>query len=399
MLLEGKKIILGVTGSIAAYKAAILIRLLVKEGAEIKVVMTPSAKEFITPLTLSTLSGSPVLSEFFNQNNGDWNSHVDLGLWADLMLVAPASATTIAKMANGIADNLLITTYLSTTCPIMVAPAMDLDMLNHNSTKENLNKLKKAGNLIIEPAIGELASGLFGKGRMEEPETILNKIIDLLNSKKKLKSKRVLITAGPTFEQIDPVRFIGNYSSGKMGFELAEAIANQGAEVILITGPVSLKACHSSIKTIDVKTASEMYNECIKHFIDVDIAIMAAAVADYTPKEPSVEKIKKDKFNNVVELVETKDIAAELGKLKKTHQILVGFALETHNESANATKKLISKNLDFIVLNSLNDKGAGFSFDTNKITIIDKNNNIEYFELKPKAEVANDIVDKICQLL
>ncbi|OFX48203.1 MAG: phosphopantothenoylcysteine decarboxylase [Bacteroidetes bacterium GWA2_30_7] len=399
MFLEGKKIILGVTGSIAAYKAAILIRLLVKEGAEVKVVMTPSSKEFITPLTLSTLSGSPVLSEFFNQNSGDWNSHVDLGLWADLMLVAPASATTIAKMANGIADNLLITTYLSARCPVMVAPAMDLDMLNHNSTKENISKLKKTGNFIIEPATGELASGLIGKGRMEAPEVILSIIFDLFNSKKKLKSKRVLITAGPTFEQIDPVRFIGNYSSGKMGFELAEKMANQGADIKLITGPVSIKAIHPSIETIAVKSASEMYIECIKLFKDVDIAIMAAAVADFTPKEPSVEKIKKDKFNKVIELVETKDIAKELGLLKKTNQILVGFALETHDESANAIKKLFSKNLDFIVLNSLNDNGAGFSHDTNKITIIDKNNNIEHFELKSKAEVANDIVTKICQLL
>ncbi|OFX17092.1 MAG: phosphopantothenoylcysteine decarboxylase [Bacteroidetes bacterium GWA2_31_9] len=399
MLLEGKKIILGVTGSIAAYKAAILIRLLVKEGAKVKVVMTPSSKEFITPLTLSTLSGSPVMSEFFNQNSGDWNSHVDLGLWADLMLVAPASASTISKMANGIADNLLITTYLSARCPVMVAPAMDLDMLNHKSTKDNLSKLTNFGNFIIEPATGELASGLIGKGRMEEPEVILNKIIDLFNSKKKLKSKRVLITAGPTFEQIDPVRFIGNYSSGKMGFEIAEEMANQGADVKLITGPVSLKANHTSIETIAVKSASEMYNECVKHFQNVDIAVMAAAVADFTPKKVELEKIKKDNFNNTIELVETKDIAAELGRLKKTNQILIGFALETHNESVNATKKLISKNLDFIVLNSLNDKGAGFSFDTNKITIIDKSNNIEHFELKSKAEVATDIVNKICKLL
>ena len=399
MLLEGKKIILGVTGSIAAYKAAILIRLLVREGAEVKVVMTPSSKEFITPLTLSTLSGSPVISEFFNKSSGDWNSHVDMGIWADLMIVAPASASTISKMANGIADNLLITTYLSARCPVMVAPAMDLDMLNHNSTKDNLNKLKSIGDFIIEPASGELASGLVGKGRMEEPEVIVEKIIDLFNSKKKLKSKRVLITAGPTYEQIDPVRFIGNYSSGKMGFELAEAMANQGADVKLITGPVSIKANHKSIETIAIKSASEMYNECVKHFNDVDIAIMAAAVADFTPKKTEKEKIKKDNFNNVIELIETKDIAAELGKMKNVNQILVGFALETHDESANATKKLISKNLDFIVLNSLNDKGAGFSYDTNKITIIDKNNNIEHFELKSKAEVAADIVNKICELL
>jgi len=395
MQLKGKHIILGVTGSIAAYKAAILIRLLVKEGAEVKVIMTPLAKEFITPLTLATLSKNPILVDFFNPENGDWNSHVDLGIWADLYLIAPASANTIAKMANGVADNLLLTTYLSAKCPVMVAPAMDLDMYKHPATQRNIETLRSNGNTIIEAATGELASGLSGKGRMEEPEIILTSAVDFLTKGNGFLGVNALITSGPTFEPIDPVRFIGNHSSGKMGSSIAESLANQGARVIFVTGPARVTPNHPNISIVSVGTAEEMYNAALSHFSSVDIAIMAAAVADYTPIAVSGSKIKRDGDELSIKLKPTKDIAASLGELKKKHQLLVGFALETDKEFDNATKKLKSKNLDFIVLNTLNDRGAGFGFDTNKVTIIDKKGKRLSTELKSKAEVANDIVDFI----
>ncbi|HEX3010240.1 MAG TPA: bifunctional phosphopantothenoylcysteine decarboxylase/phosphopantothenate--cysteine ligase CoaBC [Bacteroidales bacterium] len=398
MLLQGKKILLAVTGSIAAYKAAILVRMLVKEGAEVKVLMTPLAKEFITPLTLATLSKNPILVDFFNPENGDWNSHVDLGLWADAYLVAPATANTIGKMANGIADNLVITTYLSARCKVFVAPAMDLDMFSHPTTTRNLATLKSFGNIIIEPATGELASGLEGKGRMEEPENIVKALADYFGAHAKTKDllhKKVLVTAGPTYEAIDPVRFIGNYSSGKMGFAIAEELANRGAMVILVSGPVSLKPSHPNIQLIKISSANEMHDVCKSRFPHMDAAILSAAVADFTPVHPESKKVKREKENYMLELKPTTDIAAQLGKTKKNSQVLVGFALETNDELANAQKKLKSKNLDFIILNSLNDPGAGFQVDTNKITIIDKDNNIQKFELKTKAEVAADIVNKL----
>lgn len=397
MKLKGKHIILGITGSIAAYKAAILVRLLVKEGAEVKVVMTPLAKEFITPLTLATLSKNPILVDFFNPENGDWNSHVDLGIWADLYLIAPASANTIAKMANGVADNLLLTTYLSAKCPVMVAPAMDLDMYNHPATQKNIETIQKFGNIVIEAATGELASGLSGKGRMEEPENILSSVVNFFSKSQRFLNKTVLVTSGPTFEPIDPVRFIGNYSSGKMGSSIAESFANQGAKVIFITGPAKYLPSNISIEIISVQTADQMFNEVNKRFPKVDIAIMAAAVADFTPAESSDTKIKRKSDDISIKLKPTQDIAASLGKLKSDKQILVGFALETDSELENALKKLKSKNLDLIVLNSLNDKGAGFGFETNKVTIIDKNSNAFTFDLKSKAEVANDILDFIAK--
>lgn len=399
MRLEGKKIILGITGSIAAYKAAILLRLLVKEGADVQVVITAAGKEFITPVTLSALSGKPVISEFFGANDGTWHSHVDLGLWADAMIVAPATASTISKMANGIADNMLVTTYMSAKCPVFVAPAMDLDMFAHPSTQKNIEVLKSCGNHIIDPGEGELASGLEGKGRMEEPENIIETLVDFFNRKKKLLNKTVLVTAGPTFEKIDPVRFIGNYSSGKMGYAIAEELANQGAVVYLVSGPVSVSTANKQIKVIPVESAEEMYNETIHFFSHCDAAIMTAAVADFTPVSPENKKTKRGKENWNIELKPTKDIAASLGKLKKDNQVLVGFALETNDEEANAQLKLHKKNLDFIVLNSLKDAGAGFRGDTNKITIIDKNNNHQSFELKTKKEVAVDIVEKLITLL
>lgn len=399
MLLKGKKILLAVTGSIAAYKAAILVRMLVKEGAEVKVLMTPLAKEFITPLTLATLSKNPILVDFFNPENGDWNSHVDLGLWADAYLIAPATANTIGKMANGIADNLVITTYLSARCKVFVAPAMDLDMFSHPTTTRNLSILKSFGNIIIEPATGELASGLEGKGRMEEPENIVKALAEHFEGKvknvKDLLHKKIMVTAGPTYEAIDPVRFIGNYSSGKMGFAIAEELANRGAIVILVSGPVSIKPQHPNIQLIKISSANEMHEVCSTRFPHMDAAILSAAVADFTPVNPLPKKVKREKVNYVLELKPTTDIAADLGQLKKPKQVLVGFALETNDELENAQKKLKSKNLDFIVLNSLNDPGAGFQVDTNKITIIDKNNNIQKFELKTKAEVATDIVNKL----
>lgn len=399
MRLKSKKIILGITGSIAAYKAAMLLRLLVKEGAEVQVVITSAGKEFITPVTLSALSGKPVVSEFFGANDGTWNSHVDLGLWADLMLVAPATASTIAKMANGIADNMLVTTYMSAKCPVFVAPAMDLDMFAHPSTQKNIEILKTYGNTIVEPAIGELASGLTGKGRMEEPENILEIVVAHFSQNCKLKGKTFLVTAGPTFERIDPVRYIGNFSSGKMGYAIAEQLADCGAKVILISGPVSMKTSIKNIETVFVESAGEMYAECTHRFADLDGAVMCAAVADFTPVNAEKQKIKRGKSNWNIELQPTKDIAQALGETKSGKQILVGFALETKDEIENAAKKLVSKNLDFIVLNSLNEKGAGFQVDTNKITIIDKYNNQQFFELKSKKEVAVDIVDKIISIL
>lgn len=386
---------MGVTGSIAAYKAATLTRLLVKEGANVKVVMTPLAKEFITPLTMATLSKSPIMVDFYNPENGDWNSHVDLGLWADLYLIAPASANTIGKMAGGIADNLLLTTYLSAKCPVMVAPAMDLDMYKHPATQRNLKVLQSFGNIIIEPESGELASGLIGKGRMEEPERIVAFIADYFARQEDFKGKKVVVTAGPTYEKIDPVRFIGNYSSGKMGLAIAEEFAGRGAEVVLVCGPVNLKTSHPAIRRVDVESAAQMYEVTSKEFVNSDVAVLSAAVADFTPKEKADHKIKRGKDDLLLELLPTKDIAAELGRIKTASQLLVGFALETNDEEVNALSKMQRKNLDMIVLNSLNDKGAGFSVDTNKVTILDKAGNKTVYELKTKVEVAKDIVDQI----
>ena len=398
-MLKGKHIILGVTGSIAAYKAATLTRLLVKEGANVKVVMTPLAKEFITPLTMATLSKSPIMVDFYNPENGDWNSHVDLGLWADLYLIAPASANTIGKMAGGIADNLLLTTYLSAKCPVMVAPAMDLDMYKHPATQRNLKVLQSFGNIIIEPESGELASGLIGKGRMEEPERIVAFIADYFARQEDFKGKKVVVTAGPTYEKIDPVRFIGNYSSGKMGLAIAEEFAGRGAEVVLVCGPVNLKTSHPAIRRVDVESAAQMYEVTSKEFVNSDVAVLSAAVADFTPKEKADHKIKRGKDDLLLELLPTKDIAAELGRIKTASQLLVGFALETNDEEVNALSKMQRKNLDMIVLNSLNDKGAGFSVDTNKVTILDKVGNKTVYELKTKVEVAKDIVDQIASRL
>lgn len=398
-MLKGKHIILGVTGSIAAYKAATLTRLLVKEGASVKVVMTPLAKEFITPLTMATLSKSPIMVDFYNPENGDWNSHVDLGLWADLYLIAPASANTIGKMAGGIADNLLLTTYLSAKCPVMVAPAMDLDMYKHPATQRNLKVLQSFGNIIIEPESGELASGLIGKGRMEEPEKIVSFITDYFARQADFKGKKVVVTAGPTYEKIDPVRFIGNYSSGKMGLAIAEELAGRGAEVVLVCGPVNLKTCHPAIRRVDVESAAQMYEVTSKEFVNSDVAVLSAAVADFTPKEKADHKIKRGKDDLLLELLPTKDIAAELGRIKTVSQLLIGFALETNDEEINALSKMQRKNLDMIVLNSLNDKGAGFSVDTNKVTILDKAGDKTVYELKTKVEVAKDIVDQIASRL
>lgn len=398
-MLKGKHIILGVTGSIAAYKAATLTRLLVKEGASVKVVMTPLAKEFITPLTMATLSKSPIMVDFYNPENGDWNSHVDLGLWADLYLIAPASANTIGKMAGGIADNLLLTTYLSAKCPVMVAPAMDLDMYKHPATQRNLKLLQSFGNIIIEPESGELASGLIGKGRMEEPERIVAFITDYFARQADFKGKKVVVTAGPTYEKIDPVRFIGNYSSGKMGLAIAEELAGRGAEVVLVCGPVNLKTSHPAIRRVDVESAAQMYEVTSKEFVNSDVAVLSAAVADFTPKEKADHKIKRGKDDLLLELLPTKDIAAELGRIKTVSQLLVGFALETNDEEMNALSKMQRKNLDMIVLNSLNDKGAGFSVDTNKVTILDKAGDKTVYELKTKVEVAKDIVDQIASRL
>ena len=398
MSLKGKHIILGVTGSIAAYKAAPLVRLLVKQGAEVKVIMTALAKEFITPLTLATLAKNPILVDFFDPTNGNWNSHVDLGLWADAYLIAPATANTIGKMAHGVADNLLLTTYLSAKCPVFVAPAMDLDMFVHPSTQNNLETLKSYGNRIIEPASGFLASGLEGKGRMEEPENIVSYLNDFFTDKP-LAGKKILITAGPTYEKIDPVRFVGNYSTGKMGFALAETCALQGAEVTLVAGPVQIETHHANISRIDVQSAQEMFEAVSERFYAVDGAILCAAVADFTPKAPAHTKLKREKDDLVLELQPTQDIAAFVGQMKTDSQFLVGFALETNNEAANAQSKLERKNLDFIVLNSLNDPQAGFGYDTNKITIIHRNGDQKQYELKDKNSVAADIVAEIVSII
>ena len=397
-MIRGKKIILGVTGSIAAYKSALLVRLLIKEGVEVKVVMTPLAKEFITPLTLATLSKQPVLVDFFNPENGDWNSHVDLGLWADAFVIAPATANTIGKMVQGIADNLLLTTYLSSKCPVFVAPAMDLDMFAHPSTRKNLDILKSYGNLIIEPSVGELASGLEGKGRMEEPDRILSYLDNYFEPKTML-SKKVLITAGPTFEKIDPVRFVGNYSSGKMGFALAEVCAKQGAEVTLITGPVKMSLKNKTIERINVESAEEMHKAVMARFEHMDGAILCAAVADFTPVDHSDIKLKRDTTNLQVSFKPTTDIAAEVGKIKRHEQFLVGFALETNDEELNAKKKMERKNFDFIVLNSLQDRNSGFGFDTNKVSIIHRSGLQRKYELKNKIDVAEDIVNEINTLI
>ena len=399
-MLKGKKIILGITGSIAAYKAAYIIRALVKKGAEVQVVITPGGKEFITPITLSALSSNPVISEFFSNRDGSWHSHVDLGLWADAMLIAPATASSIGKMANGIADNMLITTYLSCKAPVFIAPAMDLDMFAHPSTQQNIEKLRSFGNHIIEPGEGELASHLVGKGRMEEPDAIVGVLDRYFDGLGSLTQKKIVITAGPTYEKIDPVRFIGNYSSGKMGFALAEACAAQGAQVTLIAGPVSLSTTHPGIRRIDVESAEEMYQAAVRTFPDSDAAILCAAVADYRPEVQSDEKIKREKTGDItMHLVPNPDIAAALGKMKQAGQRLVGFALETTNEVAHATEKLERKNLDFIVLNSLKDKGAGFRCDTNKVSILEANGKMTEYPVKPKNEVAGDIVEKLASLL
>jgi phosphopantothenoylcysteine decarboxylase / phosphopantothenate---cysteine ligase len=401
-MLKGKNILIGVTGGIAAYKTATIIRLLVKEGAEVKVIMTDHAKEFITPLTLATLSKNPILTESFDPENGDWNSHVDLGLWAHLFLIAPATANSIAKMASGVADNLLLTTYLSARCPVFVAPSMDMDMLNHPATIINIETLKAFGNSILEPTSGELASGLTGKGRMAEPEEIVKEIINFFTKKKSykpLKGKSLLINAGPTREPLDPVRYISNYSSGKMGIALAEAAAEYGASVELVLGPVNIIPSNKSLKIINVTSAESMADECISRFPGCDIAILSAAVADFTASEIKRKKIKKDGNEMVLKLKPTTDIAEALGKAKKKTQLLVGFALETNHELENAKKKLLRKNLDIVVLNSLKDSGAGFGLDTNKITIIDRNNNIDKFELKSKEEAAKDILNKIVSMI
>jgi len=394
-LLKNKNILIGVTASIAAYKSAYLVRLLVKSGANVKVIMTEASTEFITPLTLSTLSKNPVLIEFTKNKQGEWNNHVELGLWADALLIAPASANTLAKMANGICDNLLLASYLSAKCPVYLAPAMDLDMYKHKSTVDNLKRLQSFGNKIIQPGTGELASGLFGEGRMAEPEEIMSFLEKEFSKKLPFTSKSVLVTAGPTYEAIDPIRFIGNHSSGKMGFAIAEEFANQGAEVTLVCGPNSLKTINKNINRVDITSADELFNASQKAFKNADIAILSAAVADYKPSRTASQKIKKSNGTKVIDLIPTKDTLAELGKLKTKKQVLVGFALETENEIENAKLKIKKKNLDLIVLNSLKDKGAGFKTDTNKITIIDKYNKIIKFELKSKEDVAKDILKMI----
>lgn len=398
-ILKNKKIVLGITGSIAAYKAVILARELIKQGAEVQVVMTPAGKEFVTPLTLATLTRKPVISEFFSHRDGTWNSHVDIGQWADLMIIAPATASTIGKMANGIADNMLVTTYLSMKAPVFVAPAMDLDMFAHPSTQQNLEKLRSFGNHIIEPGTGELASQLVGKGRMEEPENIVRRISRFFEEQCSLSGKKILITAGPTYEKIDPVRFIGNYSSGKMGYALAEECAARGAEVLLVSGPVQMTTLSPNIKRYDVESAGEMYDSVTGLFGQCNAAILCAAVADYTIENKSDIKIKRKGDDLTLSLKPTKDIAAALGQMKREDQKLVGFALETNDEIENAQKKLYTKNLDFIVLNSLNDKGAGFKTDTNKITVINRCNEVVEYPLKSKREVAADIVATLANLL
>ncbi|CAI8160697.1 MAG: bifunctional phosphopantothenoylcysteine decarboxylase/phosphopantothenate--cysteine ligase CoaBC [Flavobacteriaceae bacterium] len=395
-ILRGKNILLGISAGIAAYKTASLVRLFVKSGAHVRVVMTPSAKEFVTPLTLSTLSDHPVLSDFTDENddNAVWNNHVELGLWADLFVVAPATANTLSKMASGNSDNFLIATYLSAKCPVYFAPAMDLDMYKHPTTKNALDKLQSYGNILIPSAFGELASGLVGMGRMAEPETIMETIEQHLLEGLPLYGKKILVTAGPTHEAIDPVRYIGNHSSGRMGFEIANTAAQLGAEVILISGPTHYKALYDSIQTIPITSARDMYDAAHQYFKGVDAAILSAAVADYRPKFPAVSKLKKKSSSLVLELEKTEDVLASLGEIKEK-QLLIGFALETENEVANAIKKLKAKNLDLIILNSLNDDGAGFGGSTNKISIIDKDLNQTNYPLKSKSEVADDIINEL----
>lgn len=394
-MLAGKKIIVAVTGSIAAYKAAFLVRLLVKADAEVKVIMTPAAKDFITPLTLSTLSRHPVLCDPFDPADGTWNSHVDLGRWADVMLVAPATANTLARMAHGVADNFLLTVFLSARCPVCFAPAMDLDMYKHPATQQNIRTLLMMGCHLIEPQVGELASGLSGEGRMEEPERMVEALNAFFEGHESLTGKTFLVTAGPTYESIDPVRYIANHSTGTMGFELAREAASRGASVLLVTGPASLSADHPHIRRVDVTSAREMYEQCMEHFPGSDVCIMSAAVADYTPSKPVEQKIKKQQETWFLELQPTDDILAEMGKVKKSGQRLIGFALETTGELSNARIKLKNKNLDMIVLNSLSDKGAGFGYSTNKVTIIGKDGRQVAHDIKTKAEVAKDIIDWI----
>ncbi len=396
-MLEGKKIVLGITGSIAAYKACNIIRLLVKAGAEVQVVITPAGKEFITPITLSALTQKPVISDFFSQRDGTWHSHVALGLWADAMLVAPCTASTLGKMAHGVADNMLITTYLSMKAPVFIAPAMDLDMYAHPTTQQNLDTLRSFGNHIIEPQSGFLASGLEGKGRMEEPEQIVACIDDFFE-KKDLQGKHIMITAGPTYEKIDPVRFIGNYSSGKMGFALAEECARRGAEVTLIAGPVVMQTRQKGIQRIDVESCQQMYEAAVNTYPKCDAAILCAAVADFRPAEIADRKIKRESDDLILRLVPTFDIAAKLGEMKSDSQRLVGFALETNDEEANAEKKLARKNFDFIVLNSLQNAGTCFRTDENQITIISRKGKKE-FDKKSKVKVAQDIIDELLSVL
>ena len=396
-MLKGKKIVLGITGSIAAYKSCLIIRALIKHGAEVQVVITPSGKEFITPITLSALTHKPVISEFFSQRDGTWHSHVDLGLWADAMLIAPCTASTLGKMAHGVADNMLITTYLSMKAPVFIAPAMDLDMFQHPSTQANLQQLKSYGNHIIEPASGFLASGLEGKGRMEEPERIVEQLDKFFNSTADLQGKHIMITAGPTYEKIDPVRFIGNYSSGKMGYALAEECYRRGAEVTLISGPVSL-SCSEGIKRINVESCKEMYEQATRAFPQQNAAILCAAVADFKPENVAETKIKREKDDLLLRLKPTQDIASTLGKMKTSDQRIIAFALETNNEELNAKQKLEKKNADFIVMNSTRNPGTTFQSDENQITIIHKEGKKEYAK-KPKTDVAKDIVDELATLL
>lgn len=398
-MLEGKKVLIGISGGIAAYKIPYLVRLLIKNGAEVKVMMTPSASSFVTPLTLATVSKNPVIIDFYNTENGEWNNHVDLALWADLMVMAPVTANTLAKMSNGQADNFLLATYMSAKCPVMFAPAMDLDMYHHPSTKINIDKLVSFGNKLIPATSGELASGLSGEGRLEEPEKIFEIIRDFFFERSSLNGKKVIVTAGPTFEAIDPVRFIGNHSSGKMGIDIADELANRGADVTLVCGPSGISNKNGRVKRINVTSSDEMYEATTKAFKTADAAILAAAVADYKPKDVSDIKIKKKSDDMKIDLIKTHDILAALGQVKNAKQVLVGFALETNNELENAKDKLIRKNLDFIVLNSLKNPGAGFKHPTNQITILHKDNKVQDFELKSKVEVAKDIVDTLAEKL
>lgn len=396
-MLKGKKILIGITAGIAAYKIPFLIRLLIKEGAEVKVVMTADACEFVTPLTLSVLSQNPVSIKPFNPADGTWHSHIELGSWADAYLIAPLTANSMAKMATGITDNLLLATYLAARCPVFYAPSMDVDMYHHKTTQNNISILQSHGNILISPHAGELASGLTGMGRLEEPQKIVEILQNYFSKQLSLSGEKILISSGPTIEPIDPVRFISNHSSGRMGYALAMEAAKRGASVMFVTGPVSTYPEHPSVEVIKVSTSAQMHNRCTELFPKADICIMAAAVADYTPQNPEQEKIKKKEDNLQLNLVKTKDILADLGKIKNINQLLIGFALETNNETSNAISKLHTKNLDFIVLNSLKDEGSGFGFDTNKVTVIGKDQNIREFELKSKSDVASDLFDLISE--